>query len=190
MEGDIEPCGTDMERRSDVRLERIAHHEQLFGTDGKMAAQGEEICILLVGCDSHPVEQGSQAGAVELVTLVEQVALGEHRHAQRQVVGVNPSSQFLERLFHLRQRVGRQVEQAIAALNQIVDGSSADFGMTHADGRLDDREDVGLAAIAGEGQVLRLGSEQFVPAGIVVGPRTQQLSHLLRHLIEVSLTVP
>ena len=77
VEGDVDSPGSDGEGRGDVALQRVAHHQQLVGLDIQLAAQVEELFLALVAGDLHVVEVWGQPAALQLVLLVEELALGE-----------------------------------------------------------------------------------------------------------------
>ena len=50
MERDVDGPRTDVERRGDIALKRVAHHKQLVGQDVEMLAELLELCLGFIGC--------------------------------------------------------------------------------------------------------------------------------------------
>lgn len=62
---------------SDVAAERVAHHEQPFGRNAQMLAECAVVCRGFVAYNLHMAEEGGEAGALQFVVLVKQLALSE-----------------------------------------------------------------------------------------------------------------
>ena len=84
VEWDVDSPSTDVERRGDIALKRVAHHKKLVGQDVEMLAELLELCLCLIGCYLYVREILAKATAVKLVLLVLKLALCEHH----QTVGI------------------------------------------------------------------------------------------------------
>lgn len=113
VEWDVDGPSTDVERRGDIALKRVAHHKQLMGQDVEMLAELLELSLGLIGCYLYVREILAKAAAMELVLLVLKFALGEHH----QTVGIG--LQALQGRLNLGQGCGRQMQQRLAVCQQL-----------------------------------------------------------------------
>lgn len=99
---------SEMEHWGYIRLEGIAHHYEIVGSDAELVEQFVVFLWRLVGHDFHNIEIFFKSGAAQLVALVQEVALGQ----QDQPVF---SFQYSKGLLHSRQGCGRIAEQPFPA---------------------------------------------------------------------------
>ena len=74
VEWDMDGPSTDVERRGDITLERVAHHQQLMGHNVKMLAEQLELCLGLIGCYLYVREILAKTAAMKLILLVLKLA--------------------------------------------------------------------------------------------------------------------
>ena len=102
----------DLDRRHDVGLQRVAHHHAALRP---VAVAGEDALVggrRLVADDLHRLEQLAEAGARQLLLLVEQVALGD----QQDAIALRHR---LQRLAHVGQDLDRMRRHVAAEVDQV-----------------------------------------------------------------------
>lgn len=106
--GHVDGVSAKAQHGQDVALERVAYHAQLVDAHVEKLAEVLIFACGLVGHHYAVVEEGLEPRPLELVFLVEIVALGEHHHL------LLAAAQGFQRLRHARQWRGGHVEQALA----------------------------------------------------------------------------
>ena len=93
-----------------------------------------------------------------------------------------------QRILHLRQRSGRQVQQCLTRFEQPHQLLIVNMASPHTEGRLNNRYGKSLAAIAQIRHVATLGQEQLPSRVVTI--RSYQVIELILCLLKVRLAVP
>ena len=185
VEGYVDGWAADGQRGGYVALQRVAHHEQLGGLDAQAGAELAELGLALVAGYLSVVEVVLEPAALQLVLLVEQLALGED---DEPVGGVLPEP--LKGMLHAGQRGAGKLHERIAVLQQLAEGLSGHGALTHAHGRLEDGEGEGLHAVTQQPHVLALGGEELEGRRLAVCPGNKLVVEPLHDALEMALAVP
>ena len=183
--GDVDGVGASLKGGGDVGTERVAYHERLFRGYAEVLAELAVRLLGLVGDGLHVREIGLQSRAVQLVLLVEQLALGEDDEAVAARL-----RQLAQGGFDLRQRRGGEEQQLASQGEQLHDDVAGELLAADAYGILDERQGEGLGAIACQGQVTALGGKESLADLVGGSPRREQLAALVFYLVEPRLAVP
>ena len=141
-----------------------------------------ELYLGLIRRNLYMREVLCQSAALQFVLLILQFAFG--KDDQPIGIGLQP----LQGLLDLRQRGGREVEQRLAVAEQVGQLFCGEVVATHTEGRLDDADGKGLAAIAEVSHIARFGLEKFLGRNVTIG--CDETVEMVLYFLEVRLTVP
>lgn len=135
--------GTYLQRRHNVALETVAHHDQLFGLYLQLTAKSSISLGCLVAHDAHHVKVTLQSRTPQFVLLVLQLTLGEYR----KLVWTRLSEP-CQRLLHALQRTGIEPQQGLAQLHDSPYQLGRHLALTHLHGILHQRDGKGFHTIS------------------------------------------
>ena len=171
------------QNRQDVRTQRIANHEKAPWVDLVFCQQ----CPVDIGClvrdHLDRVEMGSQARAVDLGLLVEQITLGDDHERVR-------FRQHRDHLRHVVQQLDGCLQHLLGQVNNPLNIAPTDLTIGHTNGCLDHGQGKTLDPVAITGQVAHLGLVEGIQNPIVTAVGSQQFLESPLGLEIQCLTVP
>ena len=185
VEGDMDGGAADGEGRGDVALEGVAYHEHLLGGDAELMTEIAELALALVAGDLYIIEIGGETGTLELLFLVEELALGEDNEAVAPL-----GMELAEGLLYLGEGRTGELEEVVALLLDGADLRGGHLVVADTHGRLEHGEGEGLGTEAEHGHVLAFGGKELAGGRLAVHPGFELGIELLHDSVEMALTVP
>ena len=153
--------GTNLQCRSDVASEAVAHHKQFGRRHLQFGAKIMISLLRLVAHDADHIEERCKSRTAQLVLLVEQFALGEDSQAVSTcAMFISLVVQIAQSLFNALKRCGINVKQTLSQLHYSANDIASYCSTTHPHRILYKRDSESLAAVAHVSHVRRLGSEE------------------------------
>ena len=180
---DVDAVTPGLDHGDDIGFERVAHHQ---GAVGPVAVTGEDLGVDrggLVRHDLDPMEEVTEAGLGEFAFLIQEIALGDQKHAVR-------AGQRLDRVAGMGEEFDRMFQHLAPGGHEIGDDAGRDAAFGHLDGGFDHGQGKALHAKAVMPKVAAFGGEEAVMQVIGIGIIGQKRGKAVLRQAEEGFVLP